>query len=131
MKKIIVFITLTAVLAFSMTACSSNIPDGSETELFRPGTYKVTVDGRNGPIVIETVLSKNKVVRIEVLDHSESAGIGDVALQSVANDIITRQSFEVDVVSGATESTYAMLKAVSASTNAAGADFPIIEKPRR
>ena len=126
MRKKILSMILTVLLIFSLAACAG-APGGSDEGLFDPGLYRVTVDGRNGPVIVDVELTENLVKRIEVLDHSESIGAGDVAMKKVAEDLVKKQSFEVDTVSGATISSYAIIKAVSAALNAAGADVEIIK----
>jgi len=104
---------LTAVLCLTLNACT--------VYSYTPGIYDVTVPGHNGDVRVEVTFDEYRVKKIEVLSHTESAGLGDAALQTVADDIIARQSFAVDTVSGATYSSAAMLQAVALAARAAGA----------
>lgn len=94
--------------------------------IFEPGTYVVTVPGHNGDIKIATTFNKNRVTKIEVLEHQESLGVGDTAMQKTADAIISKQGFDVDIISEATYSSVAMLEAVSKAAKAAGANVEII-----
>lgn len=106
------------------SACSvySYAPSAPEEEVFEEGTYNVTVLGHNGDVRIAVTFDKYRVTKIEVLEHQESPGLGDTAMQEVADAIINKQSFEVDTVSGATYSSVAVLQAVSLAAKAAGAE---------
>ena len=97
-----------------------------QEELFTPGDYTHTVQGHNGEITVKTTLDKNRVTKIEVLSHEESASIGDAAMQPVARDLIDKQSFEVDTVSRATYSSVALLQAVALAVRDAGGEAPEI-----
>jgi len=122
MKKIIGFI-LATTLILSLSACSFyTYKPAPEDKIFEPATYVVTVTGHNGDVKVGVTLDENRVTKIEVLEQQESAGLGDAALQTVADAIIEKQSFEVDTVSGATYSSVAMLQAVALAAKEAGAE---------
>ena len=60
MKKL--FHSLVAgLLAFTLTACSSNTATG--------GTFKGTGQGNNGDIVVEVTYSDGKIEKVDVLEH--------------------------------------------------------------
>jgi uncharacterized protein with FMN-binding domain len=121
MKKIIIFM-LTAALILSLSACSFySYTPMSNNKIFNPGTYIVTTAGVHGDVKVSVKFNKSRVTKIEVLEQNESAGLGDAALQTVADEIIKNQSFAVDTVSGATYSSVAMLQAVAQAAKAAGA----------
>ena len=124
MKKVIT-ISICLVLVLSLAACKQNNNTPQE-ELFTPGDYTHTVQGHNGEITVKTTLDKSRITEIEILSHDESAGIGDTAMQQVTRDIIDKQSFEVDTVSGATYSSVALLQAVALAVREAGGEVPEI-----
>ncbi len=128
MKRMLACV-LTAVLCLTLNACTvySYTPGAPTEPVFKPGIYDVTVRGNNGDVQVEVTFDEYRVKKIEVLSHVESAGLGDAALQTVADEIIAQQSFAVDTVSGATYSSAAMLQAVALAARAAGAsDAPDI-----
>ena len=71
-----------------------------------------TAEGRNGPIEVEIVADENKIYQINVVSHSETDGIGSVAVDKLPGMIYDAQSLEVDAVSGATLSSNAIKAAV-------------------
>ena len=120
MKRIIL-VLICLVLVFSFAACKP-----SQEELYTPGDYTHTVQGHNGEITVKTTLDKSRITKIEVLSNDETAGIGDTAMQQMVQEIIDKQSLEVDTVSGATYSSTALLHAVSLAVRDAGGEAPEI-----
>lgn len=128
MRKMISFVmSVVFILVLSSCTISHYAPSSPTEEVFEPGVYTVTVAGHNGDIEVAVTFDAYRVTEIEVLEQQESAGLGDAALQSVADAIVEKQSFEVDTVSGATYSSVAMLQAVAfAATEAGALDVPDI-----
>lgn len=129
MRKMIIFVmAVVFILVLSSCAISHYAPSSPTEEVFEPGEYTVTVSGHNGDVEVAVTFDAYRVTKIEVLEQQESAGLGDAALQTVADAIIEKQSFEVDTVSGATYSSVAMLQAVALAAKEAGAqDVPEID----
>lgn len=65
-------------------------------------------------VKVEVVIKNNIVEKIEILEHQK--GIGDKA-EKITEDVINKQSLNVDVVSGATVSSKVILKAVDNAVN--------------
>ncbi|MCK8817104.1 FMN-binding protein [Natroniella sulfidigena] len=82
-------------------------------------TYVGVAEGRNGDIEVEVEISEGDIVNIEVLDHSETAGIADIAFDHVPAEIKNAQSTDVDVASGATVTSEAIIEAVEAALDKA------------
>lgn len=80
---------------------------------FNAGTYEVTTDGLNGKVTLEVVLDDTSITSISVKEHSETAGLGDKAMDEVINEILSTQSTSVDTVAGATISSNAVINAVN------------------
>lgn len=70
---------------------------------------KGVAKGRNGDINYEIDVKNNKLEDFKVLEHSETKGIFNQVIDRLKQDIIQKQSFNVDVVSGATVMTKALL----------------------
>ncbi|MCK8824421.1 FMN-binding protein [Fuchsiella alkaliacetigena] len=54
------------------------------------------------------------------MDHQETAGIADPALEEIPVEIVEAQSTEVDVVSGATRTSEGIIEAVDETLIEAG-----------
>lgn len=122
MKKFTVLLLAVALILSGCTAYSYAPQDN----IFTPATYISNGKGHNGNVKVATTFSKSRITKIKVLEHEESASVGDVAMQDTADAIIAKQGFDVDIISEATYSCVALLEAVSKAAKAAGADVEII-----
>lgn len=112
-----IFVTIICLcLVFSVVGCSKS------KITYKPGDYTATGQGKDGPVKIQVTFSDSAITDIKVLESNETPGVGDEALKLVAEEIKTNQSLAVDVVTGATYSSNAMLTAVEDCVKQAGAD---------
>ena len=72
-----------------------------------PAKVKVTVDG-------------DKISKIEVLSHGETAGVSDPAFETIPDAIIQAQSTDVELASGASYSSQGIIDAVKDALSQAG-----------
>lgn len=84
--------------------------------------YTATAVGLNGDVTIVTEIDAGKIVSIEVTDSKETAGLGDVAMEKLIAQIVESQSIGVDMMTGATFSSTALLTAVEDCLTQAGCD---------
>ncbi|NQX46398.1 FAD-dependent oxidoreductase [Paenibacillus tritici] len=88
---------------------------------FKAGTYKAEADGKDGKIQVEVTLDAESVITgIEVVGQNETAGIGVEAINKIKEEILTGQTLNIDAVSGASESSKAILTAVEDAVKQAG-----------
>lgn len=90
------------------------------------GTYEGDDKGFEGPIVVSVNIADNKIEGIEVLSHNESEGHGDVAMETVIASIIDKQRLDVDVVTGASNSSNGVIAAVTKALQSADVDVEAI-----
>ncbi len=84
--------------------------------------------GKNGHMNVQVVMEDDKIVRINVLYSHETKGLGDVAMETLADLIIDNQTLNVDTVAGATLSSAAFLLAVGGALEVLGEDVTAWEK---
>lgn len=89
----------------------------------KDGTYESEVSGFHGPLKTEVVIESGKIAAVNVLENVETVGIGTKALERLPQVIIDNQSVGVDVITGATVSSKALLAGVSDALEQAGADM--------
>lgn len=79
-----------------------------------PNEYvgKSLVNGMGGPITVKVRMDGKKIVAIEVLEHHETKGVSDKAIAGIPAAIIAKQSASVDIVSGASMTSRAIMSAV-------------------
>ncbi|MBQ9262720.1 MAG: FAD-dependent oxidoreductase [Clostridia bacterium] len=111
MKKLVSLILCLAMLL----GCVNVIAES----LYTPGTYEASVQGMGGPVVVTMEFSEDAIVSIIAAGELETKGLGDVAIEQLTQAVLDAQSAEVDMVSGATVSSTAMLSAVADCINQA------------
>ncbi|MCI5773754.1 MAG: flavocytochrome c [Erysipelotrichaceae bacterium] len=122
--KRITSILLSLMLLFSFVGCSKT----EEVASIKDGTYTTTTKGHNGDIELEVVISSGKIETINILNHAETPGIADSALEKIPQQIIDNQSIGVDTISGCTVSSNAIINGVKAALEQAGADIEAFSK---
>jgi len=115
-------LTLGLALALAFSGCAGNAAPkaAAASGPFKPGTYRTEAHGNNGTVVVETTLDAVSIKAIRILDQGETPGIGDAAFELMPGRIVAAQSLELDAVSGASNSSHAILEAVGAALALAG-----------
>ncbi len=78
------------------------------------GTYLATAKGFAGDVDVEVTIIGGEIAAVEVVAHSETAGIGTMAIEQLPAKIVATNSVDVDTVAGATVTSNAILAAVEA-----------------
>ena len=94
------------------------MPEGSENALTLTGSAQ----GRNGEVSVEVLATPEQIFQIKVTNHTETDGIGSVAVEELPSSIVDSQSLLVDSISGATVTSDAIKEAVRAALLAGGID---------
>ncbi len=116
MKKVlhtVLSVLMCAVLLLSVVSCGG--------KKLTDGTYTGSADGHHGPVAVEVTVSGGKIAAVKVTDHNETAGISDAAIADIPAAIVKANSANVDIVSGATHTSDAIINAVKAALATAGA----------
>lgn len=71
-----------------------------------------TADGRNGEITVKVVATEDRIYQIKVTEHSETEGIGTLAVNQLPQAVYEDQSLAVDAISSATISSDAIKVAI-------------------
>jgi uncharacterized protein with FMN-binding domain len=77
------------------------------------GEYRGSAEGHRAAIEVSVLVEDNKINEIRIVSQEESPGIGDEAMSELSQSLLAEQSLEVDLVSGATNSSEGFLKAVN------------------
>jgi fumarate reductase flavoprotein subunit len=143
MKKAFKVVSLILVLCmmFSMAACAPKTSDTTTPEQkeepkqevnitpMKAGEYVVDVTGMHA-MKVKVTLSEKTIEAVEVVSHSETQGVSDAALKEIPAMIVEKQSIGIDVVSGATRTSSAIIEAATKAIELAGgvaAEFDIAE----
>ena len=80
--------------------------------VYNPGTYTGSADGFGGEVTVEVTVNYMQITGVEVIEQSETAGIGPQAFETLISEMLDTGSPDVDSVTGATISSKAFLDAV-------------------
>lgn len=85
----------------------------SKVQNIHDGRRQTYIQGHNGEMSIRIRVSEGKIREVEVLEHKETKGVGTTAVEQIPLRIIEKNSTEdIEIVSGATVSSNAILSAV-------------------
>ncbi|MBR5207523.1 MAG: FMN-binding protein, partial [Erysipelotrichaceae bacterium] len=115
MKKFFM-ILLAGLMAVSVAACSTKT---TEEKIYTAGTYTATAAGFGGDVTVTLTVSETAITAVEIVGDAETAAIGGAALETLATAIKEANSAEVDVVSGATVTSNAVVAAATKAWNEA------------
>ncbi len=93
--------------------------DGEDTEESENGgasENRVTAEGYGGEVVIDVLMDGNTIEDILLVEHNETPNLGDNAMDSMIEKILDAQSVNVDVETGATISSMAIINGVAQVT---------------
>lgn len=98
----------------------------SRAPKLRDGVYRACGDGFSDKIHVEMTVEKGAIQSLYVYDHNEHETNGTMAVNTLPGDILSAQSVDIDVVSGATETSRGIIEATKNCIRQAGgnpADF--------
>lgn len=87
------------------------------------GAYEASAQGFHGDVKLMVTVDAEKITAIEVMEQSETEGIGTVALPKLVDAVLQSQTIGVDSVAGATVTSEAFKAAMKAALEQAGADM--------
>ncbi len=139
-RKILLF-GLSAMLSVSLAACGSKEESTGETSAaaktddggvtaggaYTAGTYAATAKGNNGDVTVEVTFDSDAIKSIKIKEHGETPGISDAPIAKIPESIIANQSLKIDAITGATNTSNAILNAVADAVNQAGGDVEALK----
>lgn len=114
MKKLYALMLCIALCFGAVGACAQ--------EALTDGEYQAAAQGNNGDVNVTVTIADGKIAAVEVGEHAETAGICEAPIESIPQAIVDGQTLAVDVVSGATNTSNAILAAVASCIEQAGGD---------
>ena len=116
MKKLL-FFAAAVVIAFNLVSCSK----------VKDGIYKGSSIGMQGLVTVEMTVAKSKITDVKVTENHETPAVASVAVRRIPQEIITHQTPYVDVVTGASIASRAIMNASAAAAESAGFDLKKLE----
>ena len=122
-------VALFTFLAVLLAGCSNDTDNGDSSGegLFTAGTYEASAEGYGGTLTIETTFTESEIEKVEVVESSETVGIGDSAIESLTDQAIENQTLALDAVSGATLSSEAFIEALEDTVKQADGDIEALK----
>ncbi|MGE5632720.1 MAG: flavocytochrome c [Caulobacteraceae bacterium] len=112
--KRVVALCLAIVMVLLMGACQSKAVNGSNS-----GTFTGESKGKNGPIKVEVKIEKGEIKDIKVIENHESDFTKNV-FEELPKSMIAANSADVEVISGATLASNAIIEAVKDAVKKSG-----------
>ena len=126
MKKIVALIL---GLVFCLTAAS-----GLAETPWTPGTYTGSAEGMYSTVTVAVTLDETSMTDVSVVEQNDTLQIAAAAATEMPANMVAAQSVNVDSVSGATMTSYAIRTAVKDALTQAGAleafDTKIEKQPK-
>ena len=119
-----------AVKAAAAQALAAARGEGVEAAAiaFAPGTYEGTARGYIADVTLSVTFSAEAIESIEIVGQNETNYVGTNAYEIMVPDIIGYTSTGIDIVSGATFTSNAILSAVNDAAQQAGCDVASLQK---
>ena len=112
MKKKLLALVLCLAMVFSLAACTTGTtepsgtpsasPEGTEATGGVSGTFTGSSAGMQGTITVEMTVENGVITNVELTECHETAGVSDVALERIPQQIVEHQTTTLDTVTGAT-----------------------------
>ena len=120
MSKKLISIFLVVAVLMSLTVI---VASGENAGTMKPGQYTTTVSGMKGDMTVKVTVDETAILGVEVVDTVDTVQIVGAVIDSMIPEIIDKQSVNIDSVTGATFSSFAVKNAVKACLEQAGADL--------
>lgn len=108
MKKLSLLLVI-ALMLFSIVGCSGDKPAATD----EAKTLTATVEGFGGEVKVTVTVKGDDIVSVEAVGDGETPGIGSEAIAQLPAKIAEADSTKVDVISGATFTSNAIIDAVN------------------
>ena len=117
MKNISKILSVILLVATSITLFVTSLAP----QVMAAETGSATETGSGGDITVTVTLEDGKIIDIQT-EHGETGGLGEEAINRLVEEAINNQSIELDVVSGASQTSTAFITALTKAIEKAGGD---------
>lgn len=117
--KLLIAAAVCVVLVLVFVVCMVGTPSGG-----------AKVQGYSGPIEMSAEKNDDGTFTLQVVSHGEDYGLGDLAVNRIADAVNEQQNLDVDIISGATETSAAALDCARRALERAGIDTEALTEPQ-
>lgn len=114
-------------IALALLVCLLLVMTSAMALAYTEGTYTAQAQGNNGPVTVSVTFSADAITEVAVTEHAETAGLSDRPIEEIPAAIVAHQSLGVDTISGATNTSNAILTAVADCVAQAGGDVEALK----
>lgn len=114
-------------IALALLVCLLLVMTSAMALAYTEGTYTAQAQGNNGPVTVSVTFSADAITEVAVTEHAETAGLSDRPIEEIPAAIVEHQSLGVDTISGATNTSNAILNAVADCVEQAGGDVDALK----
>lgn len=114
-------------IALALLVCLLLVMTSAMALAYTEGTYTAQAQGNNGPVTVSVTFSADAITEVAVTEHAETAGLSDRPIEEIPAAIVEHQSLGVDTISGATNTSNAILNAVADCVEQAGGDVEALK----
>jgi fumarate reductase flavoprotein subunit len=115
-------------LRFMRFANVANQLNEEEEFSFTPGEYEVNAIGHSGNLPMKVSFSEKRIESINIDTKGETEGIADVVFVRIPDKILEGQTLNVDALSGASETSNAVIDGVAKAVKLAGVNPDILKR---
>lgn len=102
-KRMLVLIVFVSLI---LTGCYER------DKIYVKGSYIGTSEGYYSEIIVEVNVDEYNIISIEILENEEPPTLADIVFEKLPPKIIKKNNTSIDVISGATYTSNALLNAV-------------------
>lgn len=84
----------------------------STSKIYKDGTYTGEGFGYRPGLVVQVIIKNDKITDIQIISHHETPSFAQLPFEIIPKRIIESQSTDVDIISGATRTSYGIISAV-------------------
>lgn len=84
----------------------------SASKIYKDGTYTGEGFGYRPGLVVQVTIKNDKITDIQIISHHETPSFAQLPFEIIPKEIIESQSTNVDIISGATRTSYGIIMAV-------------------
>ncbi|RMC23724.1 MULTISPECIES: FAD-dependent oxidoreductase [unclassified Lactobacillus] len=93
----------------------------------KPGKYTGSGQGKESQINLEVEVGSDQIISVKALDQYAPGSLADNAFKKMAQKIVVHQDVDVDVVSGASETSRGIIEGVKNALTKADVDFEALK----
>lgn len=104
--KKVSYIVLILVAIMFLSSCAP------KEVLYIPGEYTNESEGYYSTLIVKVTVDEYQIISIEILSHEEPEILAEVVFDKLPSRIIKNNGTQIDVISGATYTSRALLESV-------------------